>query len=155
MECKEDSTDYIFKTSKRHLNKIIKYYKKFNFNNQPVIKGKYYLFIIQIDEIIASYIITLNHKNNEILNYEKKDGEIKKGSLYFLNIVVDVYVELNREEYKIEEICAICYDNKPNIILKPCNHISTCKKCFYGGVIKICPICRTKITQVIKYDILS
>ena len=151
MRSEEDTTKNIFSFSRPFLNKIIKYYKKFSFNDSPVIKGKYYLFINQRDDVIASYIISMNHKNNEILDYKKQDGEIKKASFYWLRIVVDIYTDINKE-YKTEELCAICYENKSNIIVKPCNHLFMCKRCCTTGKIKNCPICRTEIKQYIKYD---
>ena len=154
MVSKENSIQNIFSFARPYLNKIIKFYKKFSFNNYPVIKGKYYLFIDQNNKIIASYMITMDHKNNKILNYKKKDGEIKKESLYYLRIAVDIYINLNKKDYKTEEVCAICYDNKPNIIFKPCGHTSICKSCYNLGKINTCPMCRTKLTHALHCDIL-
>ena len=154
MLCKEDTTGYIFKDSKQYLNKIIKYYKKYIFNNSPVIKGKYYLFICQKDKIIASYMISIDHKNNKTLDYKKQDGKIKKGSLYWLKMAVDIYIDLDKKYYKTEEVCAICYENKPNIIFKPCGHVSICKTCFYKGSIETCILCRAELTHALCCDII-
>ena len=154
MVSKENSTDIIFSFSKPYFKKIIKFYKNFSFNNSPVIKGIYYIFIYQNGSIIASYRLDKDHKNNKILNYEKRDGRIKKGSLYYIRIAADIYTELNKKRYKTEEVCAICFDNKPNIIFKPCGHTSICNICYETGEIKVCPLCRTKLTHSLRCDII-
>ena len=147
-----DSTKDIFSFAKPFLNKVIKHYKKIFLDGEPIIKGKYYLFVIKEDEIIASYMISIDHKNDKILNWKKQDGEIIKGDICELRIAVDVYRKFE-DKYKIEETCAICFEVKPNVLYDPCNHLSTCERCNNIGDIDTCPICRTPIRCRISLDI--
>jgi hypothetical protein len=41
--------------------------------------------------------------------------------------------------------CTICFDAKPIIILKPCNHCDFCELCAFQ--LDQCPICRAKIEE--------
>lgn len=41
--------------------------------------------------------------------------------------------------------CIICFIEKKNMLLEPCNHICSCEKC--SKDLKNCPICRTLITS--------
>lgn len=49
--------------------------------------------------------------------------------------------------------CMICCENQKDALMVPCGHVSTCMACAqlqmsrHGGE---CPICRTKITQLVK-----
>ena len=76
-------------------------------------------------------------------------------------LIQELYINLGgkQEEEKLEEskmkedqeqdkendslMCIVCYENKKNTNLKPCNHVSVCDAC----AIKInkCPVCRVKI----------
>jgi len=44
--------------------------------------------------------------------------------------------------------CAICYENDRDAVFIPCKHNVACLKCSKN--IKNCPVCRFKITDVIK-----
>jgi hypothetical protein len=50
---------------------------------------------------------------------------------------------------KDENLCVICLDNKKNIVLVPCGHVCICDSCKEKNI-KDCPICRTKIENMIK-----
>ena len=152
----DENVNDAFNYSKETFNKIINFYKNFSFNNLPVIKGSYYVFIVEKNEnnIIAQYKITIDHKNNKVINNEKKiNGEIKYKIIYTIRIVVDIYTDLENENYKKENVCAICYENNSNIIFKPCDHYVVCNKCFFTGSIKNCPFCRKKIDMALKLDL--
>ena len=47
----------------------------------------------------------------------------------------------------VKQQCSICFDNKTEIITKPCKHYIMCKEC--SKKVTHCPYCRTKISQFI------
>ena len=47
----------------------------------------------------------------------------------------------------IHDICSICLDNKPQILLLPCLHICHCITCDEEGLINKCLVCREKIER--------
>lgn len=56
-------------------------------------------------------------------------------------------------EYK-EELCIICFDQKPNSLYKQCNHGGLCKDCSIEifNSHKKCPLCRANIEYVIIFE---
>ena len=86
--------------------------------------------------------ISIKHDKNdvwgilvlEVLNDQRKMAE---------------YIENNNRISK----CIICFDNDKNIILHPCNHIICCDVCIKNNSVKLCPVCRIKITnhQIVYY----
>jgi len=48
--------------------------------------------------------------------------------------------------------CVVCFDGAKNMLLLPCAHIATCVNCttYIMNSTKQCPVCRTKITQVVR-----
>lgn len=48
--------------------------------------------------------------------------------------------------------CIVCYDGQKNMLLLPCAHICTCISCtqYIMYSTKLCPVCRTKISQVMR-----
>ena len=68
-------------------------------------------------------------------------------------IIPDVPVSITLND---SEMCIVCNENKQNIKLIPCNHISTCSVCA-AEILKYthklnCPICRVETTNVNKLD---
>ena len=59
--------------------------------------------------------------------------------------------ELN-DSLEQENDCAICMDMSKNSVLRPCNHMVTCFKCSNLLLNRQdnCPVCRERITEVIK-----
>ena len=47
-----------------------------------------------------------------------------------------------------DTLCFVCYQNKPNVIISPCNHCELCQACM-STLIKQpceqCPLCKTSI----------
>ena len=150
-----ENVDSVFSYSKKTLKKIINFYKNFSFNGLPVIKGSYYVFVIDnYNNIIANYKITIDHINDKVINNEKKvNDEIKKEIIYIIRIIADIYTDLDNKEYKKEKICTICLENNVNLIFKPCGHYIVCNNCFLTGDLKKCPFCRTKFTHALKCDL--
>jgi hypothetical protein len=69
---------------------------------------------------------------------------------------------LNPAEKKLPEdfndLCFICFDKPPNSIYKPCGHGGVCETCVDSILkgrnkerAKMCPMCRTKSSQVVIY----
>lgn len=50
-------------------------------------------------------------------------------------------------------LCSCCMENDKNSVLFPCNHVCTCMECanyIFNKGNKKCPVCRVKITKVVK-----
>jgi hypothetical protein len=65
-------------------------------------------------------------------------------------------IDINKKAITNEDMCVVCNDMKQNIKFKPCNHTLTCYLCYVEicnktpHKINECPVCRGKITNVIK-----
>ncbi len=65
------------------------------------------------------------------------------------------------ENKNVEGICAICYEDPPNIYFEPCNHGAICKTCLVNNIehskndSRICPVCKAKINRIflMKYNV--
>lgn len=57
-------------------------------------------------------------------------------------------------EEEEEDICFICYAEKPNTFYDPCSHAGVCKTCALSIMKdnKTCPICRGKLKALIFYE---
>jgi len=55
--------------------------------------------------------------------------------------------EVNSETQE-DNFCKICFTNVINTVLLPCAHVAICFEC--TATLKDCPICREKITKVVK-----
>ena len=86
----------------------------------------------------------LNDQNKEIDDF-KSIIKIQENQILNYNNVVK---NLEKEKKNIEEtfLCKVCFNNIPNILLKPCLHVAICNYCeeSIGNHIsnKKCPICR-------------
>jgi len=52
-------------------------------------------------------------------------------------------IKIHTDEETLD--CVICMDNLKEIVFDPCGHFYTCEKC--SSKVKICPICRSNITN--------
>ena len=75
----------------------------------------------------------------------------KQKSLDSTNEILKNKTEENCWEtcYPEEETCKVCLDKRMNTLFSPCSHICCCLEC--AGALKKCPICRTKITSILKF----
>ena len=62
--------------------------------------------------------------------------------------------EMVKERVMKNEICCVCYENKPNTFNMPCRHGGFCELCAQEVFNRkgVCPLCRTKISSVIVYE---
>ena len=65
-------------------------------------------------------------------------------------ILIKCFSELRdeMEHLKDEKRCKICLDSPVSMVLQPCRHLVCCHNCSYK--IKVCPICRARITKRLK-----
>ncbi len=114
---------------------------------------------------------------NHILNYrENLDLKVKKYDMYVkklkrensnnnteLNksktIINDLKVELEELKshiYKSDDdtSCIICFENKRNVLFKPCNHICICDTCSGNTDFEKCILCNTELIDY-EYAYLS
>lgn len=79
----------------------------------------------------------------EKLGYEELSG-MHDQLLSTLRVVSKVmktkYMSEQNEKYGLS--CILCYDNRRNVIFRPCSHVLQCEKC---PVPKECPMCRKKV----------
>jgi hypothetical protein len=62
-----------------------------------------------------------------------------------------VYLEhstKNKKEAKESCLCVVCYEQKLDMLLQPCNHACCCALC--AALVQKCPVCRSPITNRIK-----
>jgi len=74
-----------------------------------------------------------------------------------LNYIIQLKLPLDliiKKSDDCDRFCVICNEFEQNIKFLPCNHTSTCSKC-YVKLIKHheCPICKQTINQIVKYII--
>ena len=57
-------------------------------------------------------------------------------------------IELNktvRDDIVKEEVCILCYTNKPDVLFLPCQHQACCTDCISEEHLDVCPICKQNI----------
>ena len=52
------------------------------------------------------------------------------------------------KELQDEKSCKICLDKTIDCVIQPCGHLCACLEC--ARALKKCPVCRVKITEIIK-----
>ena len=52
------------------------------------------------------------------------------------------------------ELCVICFDEKPNLVFLPCKHKCVCKNCMMASFkdFEKCPICKEDIEMVFNFE---
>ena len=84
-------------------------------------------------------------------NRETNNPSKKTGFNFKFKADKKIANELN-DSFEQENDCAICMDMSKNSVLRPCNHMVTCFKCSNLLLNRQdnCPVCRERITEVIK-----
>ena len=58
-----------------------------------------------------------------------------------------------------EDMCVVCLTNKPNVILKPCQHVNMCNECTAAihsqSHVAKCPNCRQRFTDFEVFKIVE
>lgn len=94
---------------------------------------------------------------NTLFNLDINDNETSKSDLKLKSKEVEETTTTQKEPSHNEDDspskeCIVCYDGAKNMLLLPCAHICTCVSCtsyiMYSN--KQCPVCRTKIQQVMR-----
>ena len=57
-------------------------------------------------------------------------------------------LKLKNAEMKQEKSCKVCLDKEVEVVFVPCGHLVSCTHCTPS--LKNCPVCRTKITAVVR-----
>lgn len=127
--------------------------KKHGIGNVETNNGKFYVEYDQDNQIlkldynekkISDLEFSIQEQNIEINDFKNVIKIQENQILNYSNIVKT----LEKEKKDIEEtfLCKICFNNIPNILLKPCLHVAICGSCEqnFGNNIsnKKCPICR-------------
>ncbi len=45
--------------------------------------------------------------------------------------------------------CIVCYSERKEVVLSPCGHYNLCKKCATSLNPRVCPLCRTIISEIV------
>lgn len=87
------------------------------------------------------YLKNINNKLSIQLN---NNNQLIKNQENTIHINNNKYNDLMKSYSKLSELllCKICYKFNSNILIIPCNHVSTCDKCITKITNKKCPICR-------------
>lgn len=109
----------------------------------------------RMSESIISIQRKLNTTQNCIDNIRKETSNIHK----VLNQEIStLYHELEKKKKEIQKLqeelklkddigtCILCFENKKNVLFKPCNHIVICDVCSGNTDFKECIVCRTTLT---------
>jgi ATP-dependent DNA helicase PIF1 len=116
------------------------------YNQIPKYNSNYYFN--KIEEIKK---INYEKDKNQELKYEEYDTSITTG-IKKLDLTVFSYKEENNDSIKSEKYndnCVVCFTNKKNLLLRPCNHLCLCSSCDNSKIIN-CPMCRMIIEEKIK-----
>lgn len=114
-------------------------------------KNKYY---VEYNHNIET--IKLNYEQKKILDLTKINQKLNDENLNQKSLIKTQELDileynntiksLSIENKKMEEmfLCKVCFRNIPNILLKPCNHLSICNVCekTIRTTSNRCPICR-------------
>jgi len=85
-------------------------------------------------------------------------------NLKFFYRIKKKLITIVEEEVKIEKVfgdeeidmdCVVCMNNEKDVVFAPCGHYCCCSECatfIHHGSKPDCPMCRTKISQVVKRD---
>ena len=72
----------------------------------------------------------------------------KKDKIIIVDSVEEITLDLSNikiHTYEDSKECIICMDSLKQIVFGPCGHFYTCETC--SSKVKLCPICRTNITN--------
>lgn len=104
----------------------------------PIVPSAPPIEIRSFDEVYSFYENKLHETKKE--NNKENNKKIK------LNEKKDISTEIEEEQ------CIICLDNKKCILYVPCHHVASCNQCAQKIIQskQQCPICRTKVEQMIQ-----
>ena len=97
------------------------------------------LLILKIFQLIGIFTLKLC-KDAKI--YELKTTNNNKETQTEIDIVIPIESMTNNIK------CLICMDNQIDILIEPCNHFCTCNQCYNKIDKKICPCCKSEITNI-------
>jgi hypothetical protein len=145
----------------------------YNYQDDIILKEQYYQKINTHIQSLEQRIIQLSntkytiYSHNKLVNNHRKElqniTDFCENELQEIKELHDIELHRikNYNERKLQNIykeitndvdsnynCLICFVNKRDIIIYPCNHICSCEKC--SSLLHKCPICRIKITAKIK-----
>ena len=91
----------------------------------------------------------VNHHHVPPPSTSKKMGNDERQEFLFLSEMLKKISNLEEENERLkgENMCVVCYDEKPSIVFFPCHHMITCSKCMIQ--ITKCPTCRKQIQQYV------
>ena len=151
--------DEIINFSKPYMNSLIEKYKNYQHEGVYSTKTTINLFICftENSEMIL-YGVGFDNVKNEFLgrlkfrqNEEIEDKEFSLNLDAFISYNEEEEVEVDDEDVILlfnkpktdntinEEVCVVCYANKPNIIYTDCYHLCVCYKCDEEGNFMVAP----------------
>ena len=158
----------IINFSKFYIDNLIEKYKNYQYNNlNPLyisvelhFHSKEFLIDIYKGKPIHLYGKMLSIEDNKFYEFCITEGNyfVKIDQLF---LIVNIEYEVRPQDYEIEdsedeenvipkttntineEVCAVCYANKPNIIFTDCYHFCVCSNCDEEIKFNKCPLCRT------------
>ena len=162
------TTEEIYNMSQIYLNSTIAKYNKYRINRERLKETAYKLYIFTWEDEKKEwaekdlYTVSYNVEEEIKLINERKNynnSETIEGKFFIrINAIVYVFREVETdpdevqtvEEYTIKKAitateCAICYENRPNVLYTRCLHFVACESCDKIGKFSECPICRKKI----------
>jgi len=108
------------------------------------IEGMYY--IVKSEEVRLKNNFYSIMGNNAIIYQTMNFEQIK----HYINSQDDKVIPKVIFGDDDDKECIICMDNEKNSVLSPCGHYVVCDLCSHQ--LKQCPICRSRITCILKRD---
>ena len=162
INCKENKTTFkeLFNISKLYLDELIKKYKNYKLQRKPITDSTFKVIIEYSNEEFYGifryktvFEIDINNNTNEII-YEFKDPIVEDVETNIFSFSIRINVELynynkpffydGEKQPFIEDICILCKNNKPNVLITKCFHLVVCSDCISQKIIEECPFCKRK-----------
>lgn len=113
---------------------------------------------------LRNKIKKLNNENDKLLNNNliitnsvtKYRKQLEDKVLKYDFIIKKLKKENNELKEEIQNLrlnnnddisCVICFENKRNVLFKPCNHICICDTCSGSSDLKNCVLCNAELTS--------
>jgi len=95
--------------------------------------------------VITNNVTTYRKKlDDKVLKYDVIIKNLKKQNTELKDEIHDLRLNRNNDE---DISCVICFENKRNVLFKPCNHICICDTCSGSSDLKNCVLCNTELTS--------
>ena len=94
-------------------------------------------------DVRSNKVLRAAHDNSVEREREKLRAEV-------LAAVEEEKARYREQQDRASSACCICEDRKACVVAVPCGHASFCDVCLYAVPGGKCPVCRTKMEQIVR-----